>query len=188
MTKKFPTFVHIVLLGIAGILLGYFFWFRFHLGLVRYMDVDEFAHLRWANFLVQGKRPYIDFLLFFPLGFHWFLAPLFWLGSGTFPILAGRVAMFVVFVGMCAVSGLLFWYMRKNSFLAVTAALLLAFLPMPLDKYIKIRPDNLATLLLLLGMLIQIVSMRTKRVVLNFVAGIIYGVSIVVLTKTIPYV
>lgn len=186
----------------AGLLI-YFLWFHWKLGLHRYFDADEFAHLHWAALVARGERPYVDFLLFFPPGFYILLVPLFWLGSGTWPIIAGRVLEFFVFLGVIWITMVLFWFMRR-SWTAVLAGVLLAFLPLPQDKFIEIRPDTLATLLVLLGMLFQIRFMCTSRDQqpsrvrvdpLNRLlqssgwwAGVLYGTSILVLPKTIPHV
>jgi hypothetical protein len=151
-------FIAIILFITSIILLVIFLFWHWKLGLVRYFDVDEYAHLHYAAQIIMGKKPYVDFLSFFPPGFAWFLTPAILIGWGTIqPFITARIMTFFIFLGMCTVSGLIFWEMRKKIWGAVLAAMLLAFLPMPLDKYLEIRPDNLATLLILIAVYFQII-------------------------------
>lgn len=179
--------VSYILLLVSCLLLLIFLWWHWDLGIHRYFDVDEYAHLHWASRYVAGERPYIDFLYFFPPGFLWFLAPLFWWGSGITPLLAGRVLAFLIFLALTAVSIAVFWSVRR-SYLAVVAGAILAFLPLPFDRYIDIRPDNLATLLVYLGMFFQIRFLRSGMKKDGLSSGLLYGASLVVLTKTFPQV
>lgn len=189
--------IELLLTTISTGILVYFLWFHWQLGLYRYFDVDEFAHLHWAAQMAAGQKPYIDFFLFFPPGFYVFLMPLFWFGSGIAPIVMGRILEFVVFTGVIGISIALFWYVRR-AWSALLVGVILAFLPLPFDKFIEIRPDTLATLLVLLGMLFQIRSMRTFRKRVDpyygllgrsgWWAGVMYGASILVLPKVIPHV
>ncbi len=175
-----------------ALLLFFLFW-HLRLGLVRYFDVDEYAHLHWASQIVMGRRPYIDFLTFFPPGFAWFLTPVFWFFSGTAPFFSGRVLAFGVFAAIVGTSMVLFWMLRR-SWAAIAAGAILAFLPIPFDKYLEIRPDSLATFLAMAGMIFQIQGMREiggkKQNVPSFlfVAGIFYGASLLVLPKVLPQV
>lgn len=162
-----------------GVLI-FFLWWHLRLGLTRYFDVDEFAYLHWAYNVFSGKIPYRDFFFYIPPGFLWFLAPMFAFFGGVAPILAGRVVAFSVFAALCAVSAILFWQVRK-SWVAILAAVFLAFLPIPFDKLLEIRPDTLAMLLVMLGLLFQV---RKE----NFLAGLLYGLSLLVLPKTLPQV
>ena len=177
-----------IVAGVSGVLLVLFLFWHLRLGMTRYFDADEFAHMHWASHFVMGNRPYVDFLMFFPPGFILFLAPLFVFGWGTTaPLLAGRVEIFIIFTLTCIVASLLFWDMRKSP-LALMAGALLAFLPMPFDKYLEIRPDNLATLFVLIGMWLQIRWMRTGGKRWGFWSGICYALSLLVLPKMVPNV
>lgn len=162
------------------ILLLLFLWWHWRLGMTRYLDVDEFAHLSWSYQMLSGRRPYVDFLFFFPPGFPVFLMPLFALGEGIAPILAGRAVAFIVFTLLVAAVTGLFWLMRR-SWVAVMAGAFLAFLPMPFDKFLEIRPDTLAALLATLGMILSI----TNRFIF---AGVAYGLSLLILPKVLPQV
>lgn len=162
------------------VLLSVFLIWHYRLGISRYIDVDEFAHLSWSYQMFSGRKPYIDFLLFFPPGFHVFLMPLFAIGSGVTPILAGRVFAFIVFVMLVGVTMLLFWMVRR-SWAALLAGVILAFLPLPFDKFLEIRPDTLATVFAILGMIFQI----SRK---NFLSGLAYGLSLLVLPKVLPQI
>ncbi|MBI3560069.1 hypothetical protein HY087_03000, partial [Candidatus Gottesmanbacteria bacterium] len=175
-----------------------FLWWHYRLGITRYIDVDEFAHLSWAYQMLSGQRPYLDFLFFFPPGFHLFLIPLFALGHGVTPIIAGRVMAFIIFVLLVGTVMLLFWLLRR-SWTAILVGIILAFLPMPFDKFLEIRPDTLATLFAMVGMVFQILGMQDlalkgltflgKKVKpYQFLAGFLYGLSLLILPKTLPQV
>ncbi|OGG30382.1 hypothetical protein A2973_05650 [Candidatus Gottesmanbacteria bacterium RIFCSPLOWO2_01_FULL_49_10] len=189
-------FFPLLLLFVSCTLLFVFLWWHYRLGMRRYIDVDEFAHLSWAYQLVSGRRPYVEFLLFFPPGFHWFLSPLFWFWAGTGPLLAGRFVAFLLFVLLVAMTVYLFWIVRR-SWTAVIAGIILAFLPLPYDKFLEIRPDTLATLLAIGGMVCQIIWMQKitqghdlshRRWHFLSIAGFLYGLSLFVLPKTLPQV
>lgn len=170
-----------------------FLWWHYRLGMTRYFDVDEFAHLSWAYQMLSGRKPYVDFLFFFPPGFHVFLMPLFALGGGVTPILAGRLVQLVTFVVLVGVTMLLFWLMRR-SWVAVMAGVFLAFLPLPFDKFLEIRPDTLATLFAMLGMVFQVLALQDhllragKRWSWIVLSGVLYGLSLLILPKTLPQV
>ena len=170
-----------ILLSLTSVLmLLVFLWWHWRLGMTRYFDVDEFAHLSWAYQMFSGRRPYIDFLFYIPPGFQVFLMPLFLLGGGVTPILAGRLVQFVLFVVLVEVTMLLFWIMRR-SWVAILAGVILAFLPLPFDKFLEIRPDTLAMIFAMLGMVFQI---KKKWAV----AGVCYGISLLIFPKVLPQV
>lgn len=182
---KFVKIVTIFLSVISLILLFIFLWWHWELGLVRYFDVDEFAYMHWAYQVFSGQKPYIDFFLYVPPGFQWFMAPLFAFGKGVFPLIAGRMVSFGIFAGLVASTIYLFWLVRK-SWIAVIAGMLLAFLPLPFDKFLEIRPDNLSALLVMLGIIEQIHWMRNKRSGDVMLAGIFYALSLIILPKSVP--
>jgi len=182
----------IFLKTVSALLLLVFLWWHWRLGLTRYFDVDEFAHLSWAYQMLSGRRPYVDFLFFFPPGFHLFLMPLFAFGGGVTPIIAGRLVQFGIFVLLVGVTMLLFWLQRR-SWVAILAGVFLAFLPLPFDKYLEIRPDTLAVLFAMTGMVLQILAskgltLRGRVRPYQFLAGFFYGVSLLILPKVLPQV
>ena len=177
---------------VSCLLLLVFLWWHWRLGLTRYFDVDEFAHLSWAYQMLSGRRPYIDFLFFFPPGFHLFLMPLFAFGGGVTPIIVARALAFVVFVLLVGVTMLLFWLQRR-SWVAILAGVFLAFLPLPFDKYLEIRPDTLAVLFAMVGMVLQILAskgltLRGRVRPYQFLAGFFYALSLLILPKVLPQV
>jgi len=185
MIKK--NYLEWALIGIAGVLLVIFLWWHFNLGMTRYFDADEYAHMHWAAQIVAGRRPFVDFLTFFPPGFHWFLAPAFLIGWGTVqPFLTARFMMFLVFAATVAVAGLLFWEQRRKLFGALLAGAIVSFLPLPFDKYLERRPDLLATLVTLLAIWFQIQWMKHGDRGWAAVTGITYTISYLVLPKMVP--
>ncbi len=165
--------------------------FRLQLSLVRFFDADEFTHLHWAAQVAQGQKMYVDFFTFFTPGFYWFFAPLFWIWPANPSILiVGRLVSFVIFAGLLAVLAGVFGLLRKKDY-ALLPAVILAFLPMPYDKFLEIRPDNLAVLLALIGMLLLSIGFLGKSKhegKIWFLSGFCYGLSLIVLVKVIPMV
>lgn len=180
-----------LLIIVAGLALVVFLFWHWKLGMVRYFDVDEFAYLHWARQISLGQKPYIDFFFYIPPGFVWFLAPLFWLGSGIWPVLAARAVAFGVFAALCGVLGYLFFLLRgekKEYWRAILPGAILAFLPLPFDKFLEIRPDTLAMLLVIVGMILQTLAAARDRVRPCQWAGVVYGLSMLVLPKSAPFV
>jgi len=189
MESKTEKNVLLVLTAAGLIVLSVFLYWHFQIGITRYFDVDEYAHLHWAAKIWEGKRPYIDYLSFFPPGFHWFLAPIFVNGWGTIqPFITARIIQFGVFAGMCIASMFIFWQRRRVLWAAILAGALLAFLPLPFDKYLEVRPDSLATLLTLLAILFQLKWMEKNERKWAIFSGVFYSLSLIVLSKMLPNV
>jgi len=185
--KKVFILEAVLVVGIALLLS----W-RIQVGLTRFFDVDEFTHLHWAAAMVHGSKPYIDFFTFFTPGFYWFLAPFFWIFSGSVSLfIAVRVVAIIIFFLMLALIGVLFGMLRNRRYLLIPV-ILLAFLPMPYDKFLELRPDNLATMLGLAGVVIQVWALLNdthKKVKLAWgLAGFAYGWAAIVLVKMLPFV
>lgn len=176
-----------LLVIVTGLFLGFFLWQRLQLGLVRYFDADEMAYLHWAHNVVSGKLPYIDFFLYAPPGFLYVLVPLFWVFKGIAILVAGRVFAFAVFVGIVLATMYLFWLVRR-SWMALLAGVLLVFLPLPADKFLEVRPDNLAMLLVLIGLVLQVLWLQTNQKRFAFWSGFFYSASLLILPKTLPSV
>jgi len=176
-----------ILLIVTGLVMLSMLWMKLELGLTRYFDADEFAYLHWAHNVYRGSVPYRDFLLYVPPGFLVFLAPLFFIAGN--PLIPGRVLMWVVYIGICITLGMLLvtlrgktvkgWRERFRMFLM--PGIVLSFLPLPSDKFLEIRPDNLALLFSVYGLLCQV----RKR---PFWAGVSYGIALIVLPKALPQV
>jgi hypothetical protein len=175
---------------ILGALLLFLLYWRLQVGLHRFFDVDEFSYLHWAANFARGQRPYTDYFIGFTPGFLWFFAPLiliFSFGPGLF--IAARVVSFFIFVAMLVLLGVLFGKTRSVRF-ALLPVVLLAFLPMPYDKLMEVRPDNLATLAAFAGLVLQVIALLSTRDAkcLWFWSGFAYMASLIVFVKTIPFV
>lgn len=189
------TIPSLLLVSTLGTGLYFLFW-KFQLGLIRYVDLDEFAYLWWASHVHQGVMPYRDFFYYSTPGFLWFLSPVFVFFSGIAPLLVGRVMMELVFTALAMSLGVLFWQLRR-SWLAVAVPLLLIFLPLPADKFLEIRPDTLSLLCAVLGMICLIHVMnggmhkRNTRFSNSFFVGLAAfwsALSLVILQKTLPMI
>lgn len=165
----------------AIFLLVFLLWWRWQISQTRFFDVDEFSYLHWAASLVKGQRPYVDFFMFFTPGFLWLFAPLvklFWMSADVF--LAARTAAFFIFLGILGSLGYL-WGKTRGWKWALLPMVLLAFLPMPYDKFLEVRPDNLATLVAIIGMIWAIKGRW-------FWSGVFYSLSLLLFVKTLPFV
>jgi len=154
--------------------------------------MDEFAYLNWTSHVVQGSIPYRDFLYQLPPGFLLLLSPIFFFSHDPLsPLVIGRIVAFVIQALLIGVTGLVFWQVRK-SWTAIFAAVFLAFLPIPADKLLEIRPDTVGVLLVMLGTYFQIVWMEKedkKHIpLLMFFSSLCYGLSIFMIQKTVPHV
>ena len=199
---------------ISVLLIGFFLFLRFRLGLTKLFDIDEFAHLHWAYNLFSGKNPYTDFFYFLPPFFLYILSPLFLLAKGSIAVLLyGRVVMFMAFLLTCV---FLYFIVKKirNNQTAILAVLIFSFLPIPLDKWIEIRPDPVATLAMIVGIYFLVRAIhaagpaahnpqdgarnlyparhlgvpRTFRHPLPyFLSGLFYSLAVVILPKMVLY-
>jgi hypothetical protein len=180
--KKVP---HLILSALIVFLL---YW-RWQISQTRFFDVDEFSYLHWAGNVAQGQRPYVDFFMFFTPGFLWLFAPLvtlFWMSTELF--VAARVVAFGIFMAMVGLVGALFGMTRGWRWALVPMVLLL-FLPMPYDKFLEVRPDNLATLLALGALVCQVAGLQMPRMPHAwFWSGVLYVGSLLVFVKTLPFV
>lgn len=165
----------------------YFLILKWQLGQTRYFDVDEFAYLHWAWSIASGKRIYIDFFNYVAPGFTVLLSGLYKLGLiGITPVLVTRGLMTFIFIGLLVGTSVLFW-LTRHSFWVVAVALIFAFLPLPADKFIEIRPDGLALLIGLIGVIGQICWWRSGKARWAVVSGVSYVLSVVVLQKMLPW-
>lgn len=160
------SFVNIFLFCVLVFLL----WQKLQYGITRYFDADELAYLHWAHNVFSGRVPYRDFLLYIPSGFLYILSLVFYTSD---PVIAGRIFAWLIYVGICIALIVL-----SRSILP---AIILSMFLMPADKFLEIRPDNLAEFIGLIGLISQ---MRKKYVL----SGLFYGVSLLILPKTLPMV
>ncbi len=178
----------IIILFLAGILAYLVFW-RWQVGQMRYFDIDEFLHLHLAAQVARGERPYIDFITYFSPGFMWVLAPLIWVYGISFQIfIAARELSFGIFLALLGVLWFLFGYTRSWRW-ALLPVIILAFLPMPYDKFLEVRPDILAMLFACAGLLTEVIAIRKIHAMrVWFTSGVLYGISLVFLIKLAPLV
>ncbi len=181
---------HLALLGVIGALL---FW-RFQLGMVRYFDIDEFAHLHWAYNYFSGMHPYRDYLYFFPPGFLFLLWPIFAVLGKTYAIFTvSRIIAFGWFFFLLLVLFLLVKEFRNRT-TALLTVIFLAWLPLPADKFLEIRPDTPAVACSLLGMywLVKMLKGSNAPLFLKrrwlFLSGLSYGIGLMILPKVILFV
>lgn len=176
--------------GILVTTLGYLLVWKLQVGMTRFFDIDEFSYLHWVGNLAAGQRPYIDYFMFFPPGFLFFFMPLFWMFPADPNIfLAGRVLSLIIFIALLIVVSALYGKLRSWKY-ALLPLVLLAFLPMPYDKLVEIRPDNLSTLLAVIGVALQVyagMSVSPRARYLWAGAGLAHAVSLIVFPKTIPF-
>lgn len=171
-----------------SVLLLFLLYWRFQVSSVRFFDVDEFSYMHWVAQVARGERLYTDFFSYFTPGFMWAFAPIFWIyGVSASVFTAGRTVSFVIFLSILGALSYL-WGITRGWRWALLPSVILAFLPLPYDKFVEIRPDNLATLFAILGLVGEIWAMRTKKSHWWFISGLSYSASLFVLVKMIPFV
>jgi hypothetical protein len=175
------------MLLLAGLLV-YLLWWRWQVSTIRFFDVDEFSYMHWTAQVARGEHMYTDFFSYFTPGFMWFFAPVFWIyGVSAHVFAAGRVLSFVIFLSILGSVSYL-WGITRGWKWALLPVVILAVLPMPYDKFLEIRPDNLATLLAIIGVIGEIRGIREKKNIWWLVSGLAYSASLFVLVKTLPVV
>lgn len=175
-----------VLLGTAAfLLLVYLLYWHFRLGIMRYFDVDEFAHLHWGYNFFIGKKPYTDFFYIFPPFFLYPIAFIFSIfGRSIAALVQARVFIFAVFLGQ---TGLVFLIGKKlqGVWVGLLSAIIFAFLPLPFDKMLEVRPDLPAAFLAFLGLYFFILGGEKKKKRYFFWSGICYAASLGFVPKTL---
>lgn len=175
--KKFLSLRNIFIL-LEFILLVFFLFLRYKLGLVRYFDADEFAHLHWGYSFSIGEKPFADFFYLFPPFFLYPIASLFLLFGRTITaVLAARVFIFLTFA---ATSFVLILIGRKvrNLHVGILSALIFSFLPLPADKMIEVRPDLVATFFALLALFLFMIAGGRGKKIYFFLSGLLFAVSL----------
>jgi hypothetical protein len=185
---SFKTVLFWVTLAVTGIGFVLLFSWVYRAGMARYFDVDEFTYLHWVELLSQGKKPYFDFFFLIPPTYLFFYLPVVLLaGKTAFVFLAGRIFSLGVAFALFTVSGLIFGTVRSWKY-AFLPSLLVAFLPMPSEKFFEIRPDTLAILFAFVAMLFHILWLNGKKEKgMAFLAGASYTLSVLIMQKTVPF-
>lgn len=181
---KIRKILDILLILINLILLAVFIYYKYRIGLNRYFDADEFAHLHWGFNFYSGMKPYKDFLYFMAPGYLLTFPLLFAIAGKTAAVLTvGRFYAFLVFLFFLLGSFLIF-KLDRNWKIALMAVMILAFLPLPSDKLLEIRPDTLSTALSLFGIYYFIKGIE-KGGKNFFLSGLLFGFSLMVVQKAI---
>lgn len=179
MVKKLTLYLVLI------IILAYLLNWHYRLSLTRYFDIDEFAHLHWAYNLLAGEYPYRDFFYIFP---PFFLYPVAFIisffGRSVNALIGARVMIFLAFCGMGLVTFLITRKLR-NTLTAFIAVIVLSLLPIPSDKMLEIRPDNIAIFLSLAGLYTFMLAHEKKSQFIFFLAGLFYSLSLGFVPKTI---
>jgi hypothetical protein len=186
MNKKILVLRYIPIL--LSFLIIFLLVWRWQVSVTRFFDPDEYSYMHWAAQVARGEHMYTDFYSYFTPGFMWVFAPIFWIyGASIQVFMAGRVVSYMIFLGILGSLGYLYGITRGWKW-ALLPIVILTFLPMPYDKFLEIRPDNLAMLFALLGVIGEIVAIRAKRIHWWLVSGLLYSASLFVLAKTLPIV
>ncbi len=184
----YPRVVRMLLVSLSIGMLCWLLWNMLRFGRIRYFDADEMAYLHWAHNVFVGKVPYIDFLSYVPPGFYYVLAPLFWLTEGVEILTYARVFACSIFLGTTLTLIYLFWHVRK-SWTALIAGIVLAWIPIPSDKFIEVRPDTISMMVALGATLFQVLAFRYPfRSRYWFFSGFLYSVSFLLLPKVVPQI
>ena len=173
----------IVVLCFLSLILQIFF--RYKLTLTRYFDVDEYAHLHWGYNILTGSIPYRDFFYIFP---PYFLFPVAAIiaafGRKAQTLIAVRG--FIFLIQLAAYIALFLWARKLRGMLvALMALVIFIFLPLPSDKLLEIRPDLLATVLSIAGLLLFVKAYENKKAIIYFISGFLFSISLAIVPKTV---
>ncbi len=165
-----------------GLLVLFVYW-KYRLGITRYFDIDEYAHLHWAFNFFSGIKPYTQFLYFFPPLYLLILYPLFVIAGKTVILLT--LARFQAFTFFLFLLFVLFLLVRKvrGAKTALLSIVILSFLPIPADKLLEIRPDTISTAIAILGMLFLIYSFDKKKYL--SLSGFCFGLALMIVPKVL---
>src|SRR3989338_7949147 len=157
---------------IAGLIsIAVLIYFRYKLSLIRYFDIDEFAHLNWAYSYLQGGKPYSDFFYIFPPYFLIFVSGVISIfGRHAETLLSVRAAMYVI--QLLSYLILFLWARKmKNIYAGILTVIIFIFLPLPQDKLLEIRPDLAASVAALAGLYAFIRAFESKKNFHYFLSG-----------------
>lgn len=172
------------LAGLIFFLILFFLFQHFILGITRYFDSDEFAHLHWGYAVSIGEKPYKDFFYLFPPFFLYPVAAVFSLfGRNLSAVLAARVLIFAVFAGVTFLVFLIGSKLKGKKY-GLLAAYLLTILPLPEDKMIEVRPDLVAALFALGGIYFFFLAEEKRKRFFYAISGLSFSVSLGFVPKT----
>ena len=177
-----------ILVVLTFLLLALVAYFRLRVGLVRYFDTDEFPYLNWSYHMAIGYRPYVDFFFLISPLYLLFHIPTMMLFQGMSSAIAARVSAWILTLTLSALLGTFFYLWKKNLLGALLCALILLVLPMPSDKFFEIRPDPLAMVFFLSGLLLLFISFKSKKKIVFFFTGLFFALSLLTLQKVLPFI
>jgi hypothetical protein len=181
--KKFSFSKILIFLELVALI--FFLIWHYRLGITRYFDVDEYAHLHWGYSLSIGEKPYTGFFYIFPPFFLYPIAAIFKIfGRTAEALIAGRVFIWMIFLATSFFLVLLGTKMR-NLKTGILAAIVFAFIPLPTDKLLEIRPDLPALLFSLVGLYFFILGDGRNLTRNYFISGLFYALSLCIVPKTV---
>ncbi|KKS97808.1 MAG: hypothetical protein UV73_C0005G0085 [Candidatus Gottesmanbacteria bacterium GW2011_GWA2_43_14] len=169
---------------ILGALALFLYW-KFDVGIRRYFDVDEFAHLHWGYNVHLGNKPYQDFFYNFPPFFLYPMAAIFSVfGRTAASLVAARILMFIVFL-IGAFFLFLLSALLRGYFFAAVATTVFIFLPLPYDKLVEVRPDLPSLTAALAGLYFFIRGREGKSRNKFFLSGLFFSLSLALVPKSL---
>lgn len=136
---------------------------RVELAITHRFDIDEFEHVHSAWSMTQGLALYKDFFEHHPPLFYFTISPLLHLFEGREALIALRLAMLPIAVGILALVFALTSRLRNRQ-AGVWAVFMLSTTLLFVQKSIEIRPDVPALLLLLAAVYLLVSPPRSALV------------------------
>ena len=171
-------FLTIVVLLLSLLVLSY--------SLHRWFDHDEFEHIHSAWYVAEGFVPYRDFFqVHHPLWWYVLAPVLFLLGYSTQTVVALRVVMFGLTLGIGATTYLIARQVTASRNNALLSVVLLLSMVMFLEKSVEIRPDVPQVLLGLVSVYFLVCFLQTREDKHLVLAGLTASFSFLFLQKTI---
>lgn len=182
MAGKKALFPRIGFFLLVAALIGGFLFVWFQVGLWKWIDEDEFAHLHAAWLVSQGQLPYRDFFYFYSPVILLLLGPILLLGQSFVTVYAARLLMLLVSL---ATLGLIFLLGKslRNARVGALAVLTAAVLPVWLEKAVEIRPDNPALLFYLVGLILAVAGWRQRNQKMLIGSGAMLGLAAITILK-----
>lgn len=160
-----------------------FLYFRLSSGLMRGANPDEYSHYHFTYLITKGLIPYKDFFMLYSPVFHLVLSFIFKIiGESYLALTMSRFLIFLLFV----ITLFLFYKIarlfvgKKLSFLST---LILASYPLPFEKAIETRPDNLMIPVYLGGVYLSLRGLNSRRKTDFILGGALLALSIIVMIK-----
>jgi len=162
--------------------------FGTYLEILKIFSWDELEHIHSSFLIYKGQVPFTDFFQHHPPIFWYLYSPLFYIIENTWYRL---LAIKVISIGIGFIN-LFLLYKISQKYLPGTWALV----PIPLvfstvvflHNGMEIRPDNLMLTCLLISIIKFELFLRNQRMRDILLAGLLLGISFVILPKTLLYI